>query len=110
MCPLLEKHGTFIERCNALIEKVSTFTALPVESRWGAHVSAVKSTLESGIEISGNHDLAKLINASFHTLVAALRKEEEYWYSSSPGGLATDCCELPILLLPPHLPHPSNVV
>eukprot|EP01052_Picozoa_sp_SAG31_P009720 SAG31_NODE_517_length_14689_cov_5.110487_11_plen_153_part_00 len=23
MCPLLEKYGTFIERCNALIEKVS---------------------------------------------------------------------------------------
>eukprot|EP01052_Picozoa_sp_SAG31_P029993 SAG31_NODE_3037_length_4761_cov_2.884384_1_plen_118_part_00 len=23
MCPLLEKHGTCIERCNALIEKVS---------------------------------------------------------------------------------------
>eukprot|EP01052_Picozoa_sp_SAG31_P020031 SAG31_NODE_1487_length_8148_cov_4.926823_4_plen_130_part_00 len=25
MCPLLEKYGNFIARCNALIEKVSTF-------------------------------------------------------------------------------------
>eukprot|EP01052_Picozoa_sp_SAG31_P047318 SAG31_NODE_9423_length_1278_cov_4.667515_1_plen_91_part_10 len=25
LCPLLEKCGTFIARCNALIEKVSTF-------------------------------------------------------------------------------------
>eukprot|EP01052_Picozoa_sp_SAG31_P010813 SAG31_NODE_601_length_13643_cov_64.237005_10_plen_481_part_00 len=25
MCPILEKYGTFIARCNALIEKVSTF-------------------------------------------------------------------------------------
>eukprot|EP01052_Picozoa_sp_SAG31_P029574 SAG31_NODE_2950_length_4870_cov_3.507860_2_plen_204_part_00 len=25
LCPLLDKYGTFIERCNALIEKVSTF-------------------------------------------------------------------------------------
>ena len=24
LCPLLEKYGTFIARCNALIEKVST--------------------------------------------------------------------------------------
>eukprot|EP01052_Picozoa_sp_SAG31_P046746 SAG31_NODE_9063_length_1341_cov_1.722222_1_plen_92_part_00 len=24
LCPLFEKYGTFIERCNALIEKVST--------------------------------------------------------------------------------------
>eukprot|EP01052_Picozoa_sp_SAG31_P021286 SAG31_NODE_1638_length_7672_cov_4.225142_8_plen_187_part_00 len=27
MCPLLEKYGTFIARCNALIEKVSPFRA-----------------------------------------------------------------------------------
>ena len=26
-----------------------------------------------------------------HALVAALRAEPQYWYSSSPGGLATDC-------------------
>eukprot|EP01052_Picozoa_sp_SAG31_P004126 SAG31_NODE_168_length_21484_cov_21.524994_5_plen_74_part_00 len=25
LCPLLEKYGTFIARCNALIEKVSSF-------------------------------------------------------------------------------------
>ena len=25
LCPLLEKYGTFIARCNALIEKVSPF-------------------------------------------------------------------------------------
>ena len=45
----------------------------------------------AGIEITGNHDLAMLVNSSFHTLVAALRAEPDYWYSSSPGGLATDC-------------------
>eukprot|EP01052_Picozoa_sp_SAG31_P036669 SAG31_NODE_4613_length_3097_cov_1.783189_2_plen_171_part_00 len=28
MCPLLEKYGTFIARCNALIEKVSSFRVL----------------------------------------------------------------------------------
>eukprot|EP01052_Picozoa_sp_SAG31_P027256 SAG31_NODE_2535_length_5550_cov_3.770134_5_plen_341_part_00 len=28
LCPLLEKYGTFIARCNALIEKVSSFSAL----------------------------------------------------------------------------------
>eukprot|EP01052_Picozoa_sp_SAG31_P022208 SAG31_NODE_1755_length_7344_cov_7.207039_6_plen_235_part_00 len=27
LCPLFEKYGTFIERCNALIEKVSSFRA-----------------------------------------------------------------------------------
>eukprot|EP01052_Picozoa_sp_SAG31_P013315 SAG31_NODE_799_length_12017_cov_5.478436_1_plen_164_part_00 len=27
LCPLLEKYGTFIARCNALIEKVSSFRA-----------------------------------------------------------------------------------
>eukprot|EP01052_Picozoa_sp_SAG31_P011346 SAG31_NODE_640_length_13322_cov_4.396703_5_plen_243_part_00 len=27
LCPLLEKYGTFIARCNALIEKVSSFSA-----------------------------------------------------------------------------------
>jgi hypothetical protein len=68
-----------------------TAAALPVKTRWNSHVAKVGETLESGIEVSGNHDLAKLVNASFHTLVAALRAEPEYWYSSSPGGLATDC-------------------
>eukprot|EP01052_Picozoa_sp_SAG31_P023363 SAG31_NODE_1921_length_6916_cov_6.643245_7_plen_400_part_00 len=29
MCPLVEKHGTFIARCNALIEKVSSFIVVP---------------------------------------------------------------------------------
>eukprot|EP01052_Picozoa_sp_SAG31_P003287 SAG31_NODE_125_length_23649_cov_7.156202_5_plen_558_part_00 len=29
LCPLLEKYGTFIARCNALIEKVSSFRASP---------------------------------------------------------------------------------
>eukprot|EP01052_Picozoa_sp_SAG31_P062293 SAG31_NODE_21285_length_553_cov_0.995595_1_plen_142_part_10 len=28
LCPLLEKYGTFIARCNALIEKVSSFSDL----------------------------------------------------------------------------------
>jgi trehalose/maltose hydrolase-like predicted phosphorylase len=70
---------------------LKTTTSMTVESRWQAHISAVDEVLESGIEISGNHDLAKLVNSSFHTLVAALRAEPEYWYSSSPGGLATDC-------------------
>ena len=28
LCPLLEKYGTFIARCNALIEKVPSFRAL----------------------------------------------------------------------------------
>lgn len=65
--------------------------ALTVSARWDAHVNAVNAVLESGIEVSGNHDLAKLVNSSFHTLVAALRQEEEFWYSSSPGGLATSC-------------------
>ena len=65
--------------------------ALTVSARWDAHLTAVNEVLESGIEVAGNHDLAKLINASFHTLVAALRQEPEFWYSSSPGGLATSC-------------------
>ena len=68
-----------------------TAAAMTDDARWGQHVSAVDEVLAGGIEVSGNHDLAKLINSSFHTLVAALRKEPEYWYSSSPGGLATDC-------------------
>jgi hypothetical protein len=68
-----------------------TAAALSAEARWEAHVAKVDETLESGIEITGNHDLAKLVNSSFHTLVAAMRDEPEYWYSSSPGGLATDC-------------------
>ena len=72
---------------------LKTATAMTAEARWGTHISAVDEVLESGIEVMGNHDLAKLINSSFHTLVAALRSEPEYWYSSSPGGLATDCCE-----------------
>ena len=64
---------------------------LTTESRWASHVAAVDSVLGSGIEIRGNHDLAKLVNASLHMLVASLRPEPEYWYSSSPGGLATNC-------------------
>eukprot|EP01052_Picozoa_sp_SAG31_P028316 SAG31_NODE_2723_length_5187_cov_7.411164_4_plen_180_part_00 len=32
LCPLLEKYGTFIARCNALIEKVSSFRAC--ETGW----------------------------------------------------------------------------
>ena len=43
-------------------------------------MNAVNDVLESGIEVSGNHDLAKLVNSSFHTLVAALRQEPEFWY------------------------------
>ena len=70
---------------------MQTPTAMSAESRRQAHVSAVDEVLESEIEISGNHDLAKLVNSSFHTLVAALHAQPEYWYSSSPGGLATDC-------------------
>eukprot|EP01052_Picozoa_sp_SAG31_P062199 SAG31_NODE_21203_length_555_cov_1.021930_1_plen_76_part_10 len=31
MCPLFEKCGTFIARCNALIEKVSSFRPLLAE-------------------------------------------------------------------------------
>jgi hypothetical protein len=54
--------------------------ALTVSTRWDAHVNAVNDVLESGIEVSGNHDLAKLVNSSFHTLVAALRQEPEFWY------------------------------
>ena len=66
-------------------------TAVPAESRFQSHLSAVGAALESGIEVTGNHDLAKLVNASLHMLVASLRPEPEYWYSSSPGGLATNC-------------------
>eukprot|EP01052_Picozoa_sp_SAG31_P012502 SAG31_NODE_733_length_12491_cov_7.073112_7_plen_194_part_00 len=32
LCQLLEKYGTFIARCNALIEKVSSFRGLPTTS------------------------------------------------------------------------------
>ena len=64
---------------------------LTAEQRWAMHVDAVAGALASGIEVRGNHELAKLVNASMHTLVAALRPEPEYWYSTSPGGLATDC-------------------
>ena len=65
--------------------------AVPAEARWGSHVAAVGQALGSGIEVTGNHDLSKLVNASLHMLVASLRPEPEYWYSSSPGGLATNC-------------------
>eukprot|EP01052_Picozoa_sp_SAG31_P014986 SAG31_NODE_948_length_10825_cov_9.412829_19_plen_166_part_00 len=49
LCPLLEKYGTFIARCNALIEKVSSFRdSLPVDgdlldlcgASWGLRAAA----------------------------------------------------------------------
>eukprot|EP01052_Picozoa_sp_SAG31_P005611 SAG31_NODE_249_length_19118_cov_47.456195_9_plen_181_part_00 len=47
MCPLLEKYGTFIERCNALIEKVSTMLATPLkfaeqDVQWLQHINCTK--------------------------------------------------------------------
>ena len=52
-------------------QDLKTATAMSAESRWAAHVSAVDEVMEGGIEVSGNHDLAKLVNSSFHTLAAA---------------------------------------
>ena len=45
---------------------------MPAESRWATHVTGVDAALASGIEVTGNHDLAKLVNASLHMLVVSV--------------------------------------
>eukprot|EP01052_Picozoa_sp_SAG31_P019379 SAG31_NODE_1409_length_8471_cov_12.764931_2_plen_441_part_00 len=51
LCPLLEKYGTFIARCNALIEKVSSFSD-------GVDAVAVAAALDSA---SATADLVELL-------------------------------------------------
>lgn len=85
---------TTLDGSNPIDRAASAFrsaAAMTAAARWGLHETAVSKALASGIEVSGNNELAKLINASLHMLVASLRPEPEFWYSSSPGGLATNC-------------------
>eukprot|EP01079_Euglenida_sp_SAG-EU17-18_P011435 gene11435-2080_t len=72
------RHGSPVE---AAATDFRSASAMAPGDLWQAHTAAVSDALMSGIEV----------NASFHMLVASLRPEQEYWYSSSPGGLATDC-------------------
>eukprot|EP01052_Picozoa_sp_SAG31_P014129 SAG31_NODE_868_length_11355_cov_4.658582_3_plen_194_part_00 len=74
MCPLCEKYGTFIERCNALIEKVSHVSELKEiqilrteNSRLNAELAAVKNDL--AVEQAGGMASARAVaetGRSFH--------------------------------------------
>eukprot|EP01112_Ceratiomyxa_fruticulosa_P003259 TRINITY_DN13628_c0_g1_i1.p1 TRINITY_DN13628_c0_g1~~TRINITY_DN13628_c0_g1_i1.p1 ORF type:complete len:707 (-),score=130.46 TRINITY_DN13628_c0_g1_i1:33-2153(-) len=53
-----------------------------------SHVAAWQEIWESGIEIGGNLPLAQAVNSSLYYILSSIRNDWEY--SLSPGGLASD--------------------
>jgi trehalose/maltose hydrolase-like predicted phosphorylase len=53
---------------------------------WAEHTSAWAELWESGIEITGRMDVARVVNSSQYYLLSSLRADAPY--STSPGGLA----------------------
>eukprot|EP01052_Picozoa_sp_SAG31_P013697 SAG31_NODE_830_length_11688_cov_35.424023_3_plen_1278_part_00 len=104
MCPLLEKYGTFIERCNALIEKVSPCAdhtgkldatqALQAAIRYAQTVGAVL-LLPSGV-----YRVTDTLNVSEPTRSLGVVIEGEIPSDRDKGR--------PTLWVPPHSPAFSN--
>eukprot|EP00040_Diaphanoeca_grandis_P037209 m.241379 g.241379 ORF g.241379 m.241379 type:complete len:829 (-) comp33773_c2_seq1:1694-4180(-) len=58
------------------------------DALWASHVSAMSALTQPGVEVGGNIELGRVINATLNALLATVR--QDVIYSSSPGGLATN--------------------
>lgn len=63
--------------------------SLPEEELINQHIASMEELSKSGIEIEGNAEWARLVNASFWSLRAATREGREV--PISPGGLTDNC-------------------
>lgn len=55
---------------------------------WSSHVAAMSTLAGSRIEVGGNPELARVVNATMNALLTTVRADVTF--SSSPGGLATE--------------------